>query len=137
METIAERIIEVVNLNGGNRSALARRINVTPADISKLKNDPTRIPSDRTILDICNEFGINEEWLRYGTGVRESNASRKEEIETLLGATLKGSKELREAVTQAVLSRTEDELEVLEKMLWDIVYNLQKNKKGQDESQPK
>lgn len=105
METIAERIIEVVNLNGGNMSAFARRINVTPAYISKLKNDPTRIPSDRTILDICNEFGINEEWLRYGTGVRESNASRKEEIETLLGATLKGSKELREAVTQAVLSR--------------------------------
>ena len=61
METIAERIIEVVNLNGGNMSAFARRINVTPAYISKLKNDPTRIPSDRTILDICNEFGINEE----------------------------------------------------------------------------
>lgn len=25
-------------------------------------------PSDRTISDICREFGINEEWLRTGSG---------------------------------------------------------------------
>lgn len=24
-------------------------------------------PSDRTISDICREFNINEDWLRYGT----------------------------------------------------------------------
>lgn len=26
-----------------------------------------KIPSDRTIKDICREFNINEDWLRYGT----------------------------------------------------------------------
>jgi transcriptional regulator with XRE-family HTH domain len=28
----------------------------------------TKEPSDRTISDICREFNVNEEWLRYGTG---------------------------------------------------------------------
>lgn len=28
----------------------------------------TKIPSDRTIADICREFGVREEWLRTGEG---------------------------------------------------------------------
>lgn len=28
----------------------------------------TRAPSDRTISDICREFGVNEAWLRKGVG---------------------------------------------------------------------
>lgn len=27
-----------------------------------------RVPSDRTIADICREFNVNEEWLRTGKG---------------------------------------------------------------------
>lgn len=69
METIATRIIDVCNeKTGGNMSKFAREIGVTPAYISKLKNDPTRIPSDRTIDDICRVFQVREEWLRTGAG---------------------------------------------------------------------
>lgn len=28
----------------------------------------TKIPSDRTISDICREFHVNEDWLRNGVG---------------------------------------------------------------------
>ena len=28
----------------------------------------SRIPSDRTIRDICQSYNVNEEWLREGTG---------------------------------------------------------------------
>lgn len=69
MKTIAERILEVVEATGGNMSAFARRIDVTPAYISKLKNEPDRVPSDRTLSDICKEFNVNPKWLRDGTGV--------------------------------------------------------------------
>lgn len=69
METIATRIIDVCNdKTGGNMSKFAREIGVTPSYISKLKNDPTLIPSDRTICDICRVFQIREEWLRTGAG---------------------------------------------------------------------
>lgn len=63
MKTIAERIMEVVEEKGGNKSDFARKINVTPAYISKLGKDPNCIPSDRTIADICREFNISELWL--------------------------------------------------------------------------
>lgn len=68
MGTIAERIMEVVKKENINKSEFARRINVTPAYISKLGKNPDAIPSDRTIADICREFKINELWLRTGEG---------------------------------------------------------------------
>lgn len=68
MKTIAERIIEIVEATGGNMSSFARRIDVTPAYISKLKKEPNRIPSDRTLADICKEFNVNMRWLRDGYG---------------------------------------------------------------------
>ena len=79
MKTIAERIMEVVEEKGGNKSDFARKINVTPAYISKLGKDC--IPSDRTIADICREFNISELWLRTGEG--EPHIQRDEDEEFL------------------------------------------------------
>lgn len=136
MKTIAERIIELVDLNGGNMSSFARRINVTPAYISKLKNDPTRIPSDRIIIDICQEFGVNEDWIRYGTNPMQSQVAREKEFKEFMNAKLIGSSALKKAVVQALCNRSEEELEALMNMLWDIVYSIQDAKKAQADSQP-
>lgn len=68
METIANRIIKIVNATGGNKSEFARKVNLTPAYISKLDKEPNRTPSDRTIADICREFNVSEHWLRTGEG---------------------------------------------------------------------
>ena len=68
METISQRIIKIVNALGGNKSEFARRINLTPAYISKLDKKPDMIPSDRTITDICREFNVSEHRLRTGEG---------------------------------------------------------------------
>ena len=54
----------------------------------------------------------------------------------MMNASLRGSQEFKEAVIKAVESKSESELEVLEKMLWDIVYNLQAAKNTQAESRP-
>ena len=68
LDSIASRIIKIAEDNHLNKSEFARRINVTPAYISKLSKQPDSVPSDRTISDICRVFNINEEWLRTGTG---------------------------------------------------------------------
>ena len=75
---------------------------------------------------MCKEFGINEDWLRYGEGQMKSDTSREAEIEALINSALKGSNDFKKAVIKAICSRSERELEILEKMLWDIVYNLPK-----------
>lgn len=69
---IAERILIVVEKNGGNMSDFARNLNVSPAYISKLKNNPERNPSDRFLKDICRTYHINEEWLLTGEGEMEN-----------------------------------------------------------------
>lgn len=48
----------------------AKRLNVSQAFVSQMCSGAAK-PSDRTISDICREFGIREEWLREGTGPME------------------------------------------------------------------
>ena len=80
MNTISDRIRIIIDeLCGGNRSKLAREINVSAQFAAQLY-DGRRVPSDRTISDICRVFNINEQWLRNGTGTRQPPQPRGEEI---------------------------------------------------------
>lgn len=45
----------------------------------------TRVPSDRTISDICREFNVNEMWLRTGEGEMFNQITRSEKIAAFLG----------------------------------------------------
>lgn len=67
METISERISWCISDSGLTKTAFAERLNVSQPFISKLASGVSS-PSDRTIADICREFGISEEWLRTGSG---------------------------------------------------------------------
>lgn len=125
MDTIATRVIDVCDRRAdGNMSAFARAIGVTPAYISKLKNEPDRMPSDRTIADICRVFSVREEWLRNGTGNMEEPVSREEEISNLVGQALDGSSEFKLAVIRMICSRTDSELQALEAALRNIYEQL-------------
>lgn len=68
-ENIAMRILKVVNALGGNMSEFARKIDVTPAYISKLGKQPEKCrPSGLVISNICREFNVNRGWLISGEG---------------------------------------------------------------------
>lgn len=75
METISNRIIQLVDCLGGNKSEFARKINVTPGYISKLGKNPEQTPSERTIIDICKTFNVSYEWLKTGQGEMFEGAS--------------------------------------------------------------
>lgn len=44
-----------------------------------------RVPSDRTILDICREFNVNETWLRTGEGEMFNDMSRADRLSSEFG----------------------------------------------------
>lgn len=44
----------------------------------------TRVPSNRTISDICREFNVNETWLRTGEGEMFNQITRSEKITAFL-----------------------------------------------------
>jgi transcriptional regulator with XRE-family HTH domain len=126
MESINDRIIRLIDDEcSGNKSAFARKVNITPAYAAQLyKNE--RTPSDRTISDICRIFSVNEDWLRYGIEPMRSAKSREEEIAEMVGAAFSGSADFKQAVIKMICSRTPDELQVLEKALSDIYESIKK-----------
>lgn len=100
MDTINERINEIVLRSGLSKTAFAKRVKVSQQYISKLVVEGT--PSDRTISDICREFGVNEIWLRHGGDEPMfKERSRKDEISAYMGKLLGGERtELEEKIIE-------------------------------------
>lgn len=128
METIAQRIIQVVGALGENKSGFARKINVTPAYISKLDKKPETVPSDRTIADICREFNVSEHWLRTGEGEMFIQMTRDEEIAAFMGDVLAGESDNFRRRFIAMLSKlNENQWELLEQMVDEMAKEIKKD----------
>lgn len=80
MDTINDRIAWCVKDSNLTKTAFAEKINVSQSFISRLVSGE-KVPSDRTIADICREFNISEVWLRTGEG--EPHIQRDEDEEFL------------------------------------------------------
>ena len=80
METINDRIAWCVKDSKLTKTAFSEKLNVSQAFISQLCSG-AKMPSDRTIADICREFNISELWLRIGEG--EPHIQRDEDEEFL------------------------------------------------------
>ena len=87
MEHLSERIVELIKALGIKKTIFARTLNVSQAFVSQLCSGE-RVPSDRTIADICREFDVSEEWLRAGTGPMFVEKTRDEELAEFFGHVL-------------------------------------------------
>ena len=77
------RIADLISKLRLTKTAFAEKIHVTPQFISAICSG-SKIPSDRTISDICREFGVSETWLRTGAGEPFAPPSRGEELGRLV-----------------------------------------------------
>lgn len=122
MGTVAERIIQAVDALGISKSEFARKINVTPAYISKLGKFPDSVPSDRTITDICREFNVSEVWLRDGKEPMFHPKSRNEELFEFATKVADGDPGSIQAQLLAVMARlTDEQWEVLAQVAEEFV----------------
>ena len=128
MNTIEKRITYIVDTKcGGNRSKFARAINVTPAYAAQLYAGD-RLPSDRTVSDICREFGVDKVWLETGAGEPFKPVDRNEQIAEILGKAIAGNSTARDRLIRAFSQLPDDMFEQTERILEEIVSNLQKEK---------
>ena len=67
MDTIGKRINEVRKYFSLNQTQFAKELSVSPSFVSKVEKDKETL-SDSLIKLICLTWGINENWLRDGTG---------------------------------------------------------------------
>lgn len=127
MGTVAERIIQAVDALGISKSEFARKINVTPAYISKLGKFPDSVPSDRTISDICREFNVSEDWLREGKKPMFRQKSRNEELFEFAKKVAVGNQSSIQAQLLAVMARlTDEQWEVLAEVAREFVKEAKK-----------
>lgn len=78
-----ERIKHIRTSLGLTQEQFASKIGLTRNYVAKIEIG-NREPSDRTISDICREFGVNETWLRTGAGEPFMPPSRSEEMGRLV-----------------------------------------------------
>lgn len=74
-----------------------------------------RVPSDRTIADICREFNVNENWLRTGEG--EMFNPQDEKLAAFVGSLVADDSEpFKRRMVELLADLTPEEWKLLEKM---------------------
>ena len=117
-----DRIIEVRNCVGKNgkkmtQEEFANKLNLSRNFIIQIETG-TRNPSDRTIVDICREFNVNEEWLRTGKGEMFLPLSRETEIAKLtVGLFKEESDSFKNRFISMLARMTDEEWALLESMV--------------------
>lgn len=125
MSEINFRIAAVINASGLTKTAFAERLKVSQQHISRLAKDGT--PSDRTIVDICREFGVNEHWLRTGEGEMFVLLSREEEITKFLMTVIRDPDSEFQRQLLATMAKLEPaQWKLMEQMLDDLISQREK-----------
>lgn len=87
--TIGERIKEVRKTEKLTQQEFADRLNLKRNTVGSYEVNFVD-PSDRTIKDICDKFGIREEWLRTGEGeMHLGEDARSEKIEDFINSVVR------------------------------------------------
>lgn len=124
-----DRIIQVRKNNGLTQEAFGARIGLSRNFIWMIERGD-RLPSDRTISDICREFNVSETWLRTGEGEMFQPKSRNEELlEFAAKATEAGPMDIRAQLLTVMARLTDDQWQMLSDVAHQLVAEMDQNKK--------
>ena len=83
----------------------------------------SKVPSDRTIDDVCREFNVNEEWLRTGNGDMFVPGIKDKQISAMLADVMKSGEDSFRLRLVSALARLDDKgWDNLEKLI-DMISN--------------
>ena len=103
-----ERIYRIRKAAGLTQEEFGARIGGLSRNYVWMMEKGERIPSDRTISDICREFGINEQWLRGGEGEMLQPRSRNEVLFEFAARVAEGDPHSIQAQLLTVMARLTD-----------------------------
>ncbi len=116
MESINNRIAWCVKDSGLTKTDFAARINISQSFISRLVSGE-KLPSDRTIADICREFNISEVWLRTGEGEPHMERDKAEEFLEIMEKINISDDDLIKRIIKAYWFLDDDEKAAVKKMI--------------------
>lgn len=134
MSEINTRIAEVIRASGLTKTAFSKRIGLSQPFVSQLASGDAA-PSDRTIVDICREFGVNEHWLRTGQGEMLVQLSREEEITKFAMSVIRDPNSEFQRRFVSVLARlTPEQWQLMEQMARKLLQEQAKESPQPEES---
>lgn len=104
---------------GLNQTEFGAKIGVKQTTIAGYERGSST-PLDAVVSAICREFGVSESWLRTGDGPMLVAQSPDEQITAYVAKTLRGDNDFKKAVLSLLLSRTDEELAVIERAYRDL-----------------
>ena len=119
-----ERIKELRKTLGLSQEAFAERLGLKGSAVSLVECGRRNV-TNQNVTAICREFGVNEEWLRTGSGDMFEEMSRAEKAAQIVGAALGSGDEfiLNTFIALGQLSTAE----------WELVKKFVDKIKGDDE----
>jgi len=89
-----------------------------------------RTPSERTLSDICEKFGVDPTWLRTGIGDDPFlPVSREEKITEILNKAIDGPSTSRDRLIRALARLPDDAFPLIEKYILDAADSIRNEKK--------
>ena len=120
------RINEIVKISKLTKTDFSKKLGISQPYLSQICAGQ-KTPSDRTITDICREFGCDEVWLRTGEGEPFRQETRQEQIMRFAVQTVKGSNEFRKALVAMLATLDDSEWDGLEKLLDKLLEEYKKD----------
>lgn len=115
-----ERIKEVRKTLGKTQDEFSKKIGLSRNFIAQVEIG-TKVPSERTINDICRIFSVNEEWLRTGEGEMFKPKTKDEQIAELLGDIQStGEENFKHKLVSALAKLNDGDWDTLEKLVDSI-----------------
>ena len=122
---ISSRILKIRKENDLTQAEFGAKIGVSQNFIWMVEKGQ-RTPSDRTISDICREFGVDEVWLRTGVGEMFRQRTREEEIADFVGRMLTRGTPFQQAFVAVLARTTPEEWAIFERKLRELAAEVQK-----------
>ena len=112
-----DRITQIRKSININQEEFALRLNLSRSFINQVEKGKKNI-SERTILDICREFNVNEEWLRTGEGEMFAPIAQEQELASLTAKLLTESNDsFKNRFVSLLAKMTDEQWEMLENMV--------------------
>lgn len=121
MNDISSRISTVIKSSGLTKTAFSKKIGLSQPFVSQLASGDAS-PSDRTIVDICREFGVSEHWLRTGDGEMFVRLSREEEITKFAMSIVRNpDSEFQRRFVSVLAQLTPEQWQLMEQMAHQLI----------------